>query len=209
MAPVVLFQSFRIAKMAPSRGAGHASFDATFEMDSGDEFNGVFAKIVELAVTVYPGMFTDTNCRRRSHHEVDICDFENMDTASSDDETHIFDLDILDVVAELPPKNQWIEHLVVYPVIAFIDAANVNRLLNNTVMSRLFNDNKTKSELKKDGGCRQKATRLKKLPLVSNTFKYYFMTTKHFLFWIFVSCQFLYTLLFFMWLSCTCICFCE
>ena len=52
-----------------------------------------------------------------------------MDTASSDDETLIIDPDILDVVANLLPKNQWTEHLVEYPVIAFIDAANVNRLL--------------------------------------------------------------------------------
>ena len=48
--------------MAPSHGAGHESFDATFEMDSGDEFSGVYAKKnFELAVTVYPGMFTDAN----------------------------------------------------------------------------------------------------------------------------------------------------
>ena len=31
--------------------------------------------------------------------------------------------------ADLPPKYQWTEHLVAYPVIAFIDAANMNRLL--------------------------------------------------------------------------------
>ena len=43
--------------MAPSRGAGQASFDATFEMDSDGEFSGFYAKNVELA-----GMFTDTNC---------------------------------------------------------------------------------------------------------------------------------------------------
>ena len=30
--------------MAPSRGAGQASFDATFEMDFDDEFSGVYAK---------------------------------------------------------------------------------------------------------------------------------------------------------------------
>ena len=60
-----------------------------------------------------------------------------MDIASSDDETLIIDPNILDVVglvADLPPKNQWTEHLVEYPVIAFIDAANVNRFLNSTVM---------------------------------------------------------------------------
>ena len=50
--------------MAPSRGAGQASFDATFEMDSDDEFSGFYAKTVELAVTVYSGMSTDANCRR-------------------------------------------------------------------------------------------------------------------------------------------------
>ena len=54
--------------------------------------------------------------------------------ASSDDERLIIDPNILDVVADLPPKNQWTEHLVEYPVIAFIDAANVNRFLNSTVM---------------------------------------------------------------------------
>ena len=57
-----------------------------------------------------------------------------MDIASFDDETLIIDSDILDVVADLPPKNQWSEHLVEYPVIAFIDAANVIRLLNSSVM---------------------------------------------------------------------------
>ncbi len=56
---------------------------------------------------------------RRSHHKVDISDFENMDIARFDDETHIIDPNILDVVANLPPKNQWTEHLVEYPVIAF------------------------------------------------------------------------------------------
>ena len=72
---------------------------------------------------------------RRSHHEVDISDFENMDIASSANETLIIDPNILDVVADVPPKNQWTEHLVEYPVIAFIDAANgnVNRFLNSTV----------------------------------------------------------------------------
>ena len=93
-------------------------------------------KNVELAVTVYLGMFTDTNWQRihsrRSHHEVDISDFENMDIANS--ETLIIDPNLLDVVADLPPKNQWTEHLVEYPVVAFIDAANVNRFLNSTVM---------------------------------------------------------------------------
>ena len=58
-----------------------------------------------------------------------------MDIASSDDETLIIDPNILDVVADLPPKNQWTEHLVEYPVIAYdIGAANVNRFLNSTVM---------------------------------------------------------------------------
>ena len=57
-----------------------------------------------------------------------------MDIASSDDETIIIDPNILDVVADLPTKNQWTEHLVEYPVVAFIDAANVNRFLNSTVM---------------------------------------------------------------------------
>ena len=75
---------------------------------------------------------------RRSQNDVDISDFENMDTASSDDETLIIDPDILDVLADLPPKNQWTEHLVEYPVIY---VANVNRLLNSTVIWRLFNDN--------------------------------------------------------------------
>ena len=42
-----------------------------------------------------------------------------MDIASSDDETLIIDPNILDVVADLPPKNQWTEHLVEYPVITY------------------------------------------------------------------------------------------
>ena len=50
-----------------------------------------------------------------------------MDIARFDDETHIIDPNILDVVANLPPKNQWTEHLVEYPVIPFIGAANVRR----------------------------------------------------------------------------------
>ena len=54
---------------------------------------------------------------RRSQNDVDISDFENIDAASSDDETLIIDPDILDVLADLPPKNQWTEHLVEYPVI--------------------------------------------------------------------------------------------
>ena len=77
---------------------------------------------------------------RRSHHKVDISDFENMDIASSANETLIIDPNILDVVADVPPKNQWTEHLVEYPVIAFIDAANgnVNRFLNSTVNKNIF-----------------------------------------------------------------------
>ena len=51
-----------------------------------------------------------------------------MDIASSDDETLVIYPNILDVVANLPPKNEWTEHL------AFIGAANVNRFLNSTVM---------------------------------------------------------------------------
>ena len=57
-----------------------------------------------------------------------------MDITSSDDETLVIYPNILDVVANLPPKNEWTEHLVEYPVIAFIGAANVNRFLNSTVM---------------------------------------------------------------------------
>ena len=57
-----------------------------------------------------------------------------MDIASSDDETLVIYPNILDVVANLQPKNEWTEHLVEYPVIAFIGAANVNRFLNSTVM---------------------------------------------------------------------------
>ena len=53
---------------------------------------------------------------RQSQNDVDISDFENIDAASSDDETLIIDPDILDVLADLPPKNQWTEHLVEYPV---------------------------------------------------------------------------------------------
>ena len=44
MPSVVILRSFRIAKMVTLHGAGHASFDETFEMDSGDEFRGVYAK---------------------------------------------------------------------------------------------------------------------------------------------------------------------
>ena len=50
--------------MEPSGGAGQASFDATFEMDSDDEFSGFYAKNVKLAVAVYSVMSTDTNCWR-------------------------------------------------------------------------------------------------------------------------------------------------
>ena len=60
----VIFRSFQIAKMASSRGTDQASFDATVEMDSDDEFSGFYAKNIELAVTVYSGMSTDTNSWR-------------------------------------------------------------------------------------------------------------------------------------------------
>ena len=102
---VVIFQSFRIAKMAPSHGGGHASFDATFEMDSGDEWRIQSTK---------PQRSWHLRLRKHGH-----CQLRRWDT-----------YDILDVVA---PKKQWTEHLVEYPVIAFIDAANMNRLLNSTV----------------------------------------------------------------------------
>ena len=97
-------------------------------------------KNVELAVTVYSGMATRyryqllANSVDEATMKSTSPDFENMDIARSDDETLIIDPNILDVVANLPPKNQWTEHLVEYPVIAFIDAANVNRFLNSTVM---------------------------------------------------------------------------
>ena len=42
-----------------------------------------------------------------------------MDIASSDDETLVIYPNMLDVVANLPPKNEWTEHLVEYPVIAY------------------------------------------------------------------------------------------
>ena len=57
-----------------------------------------------------------------------------MDIASSFDDMLIIAPNMLDVVADLPPRNQWTEHLVEYPVVAFIDAANVNRFLNSTVI---------------------------------------------------------------------------
>ena len=57
-----------------------------------------------------------------------------MDIASSFDQTLIIAPNILDVVADLPPRNQCTEHLIEYPVVAFIDAANVNRFLNSTVI---------------------------------------------------------------------------
>ena len=73
---------------------------------------------------------TDTNCWRiqstkppRSRH---LPTSKNMDIARSDDKTLIIDPNILDVVADLPPKNQWTEHIVEYPVIAFIDAAGLD-----------------------------------------------------------------------------------
>ena len=106
--------------MAPSHGAGHASFDATFEMDSGDEFSGVYAKKRRISCNrgtrECSPMPTAGEFSRRSQNDVDISDFENIDAASSDDETLIIDPDILDVLADLPPKNQWTEHLVEYPV---------------------------------------------------------------------------------------------
>ena len=95
--------------MASSRGAGQASFDTTFEMDTDDEFSGFYAKNVELAVTVTWECLpipTAGEVSRRSHHEVDISDFENLDIASSDDETLIIDPKILDVGADLQPKWQ-------------------------------------------------------------------------------------------------------
>ena len=102
--------------MAPLRGAGQASFDATFEMDSDDEFSGFNAKNVELAVAVYSGMVYRYQLLANSVDEATTkltsSDFENMDIARSDDETLIIDPNILDVVADLPPKNQWTEHLV-------------------------------------------------------------------------------------------------
>ena len=52
---VVIFRSFRIAKMAPLRGAGQASFDATFEMDPDDEFSGVYAKKRRVSGNSLPG----------------------------------------------------------------------------------------------------------------------------------------------------------
>ena len=110
MPSVVILPSFRIAKMAPLHGAGHASFDATFEMDSGYEFSGVYAKNVELAeqfTRECSPMPTAGEFSRLSQNDVDISDFENMEAASYDDETLIIDPDILDVLADLPPKNQW------------------------------------------------------------------------------------------------------
>ena len=42
---------------------------------------------------------------RRSQNDVDISDFEHIAAASSDDETLIIDPDILDILADLPPKK--------------------------------------------------------------------------------------------------------
>ena len=49
-------------------------------------------EFTQKPLKVYLGMFTNTTAgefSRRSHNEADISDFENMDTASSDDETLI------------------------------------------------------------------------------------------------------------------------
>ena len=56
-----------------------------------------------------------------------------MDIASSDDETLVIYPNILDVVANLPQKNDWTV-LSIQSESAFIGAANVNRFLNSTVM---------------------------------------------------------------------------
>ena len=123
--------------MAPLHGAGQASFDATFEMDSDDEFSVFYAKNVVSGNSLLGNGYRYqllANSLDEATTKSTYRDFENMDIARSDDETLIIDPNILDVVADLPPKNQWTEHLVEYPVIAFIDAANVNRFLNNTVM---------------------------------------------------------------------------
>ena len=74
---VVIFRSFQIAKMAPSHCAGHASFEATFEMDSDDEFSTFYTQNVELAVTVYSTreclpIQTEGEFSQRSHNGVDI-----------------------------------------------------------------------------------------------------------------------------------------
>ena len=124
--------------MAPLRGAGQASFETTFEMDYDDEFSGFYAKKRRVSGNSLLGNGYRYQLLANSVDEATTKstspDFENMDIARSDDETLIIDPNILDVVADLPPKNQWTEHLVEYPVIAFIDAANVNRFLNSTVM---------------------------------------------------------------------------
>ena len=103
-------------------------------------------KNVELAVTVYPGMFTDTNSWRiqstkpqRSWHlqlrKHGHCQLRRWDTYNWP--RHFGRCGYFTT-----KKNQWTEHLVEYPVIAFrSDAANMNRLLNSAVIWRSFNDN--------------------------------------------------------------------
>ena len=89
-------------------------------MDSGNEFTGVYAKKTSNQFTRKCSPIpTAGEFSRRSQNDVDISDFENMDAARSDDETLIIDPDILDVLADLPPKNQWTEHLVEYSVIGY------------------------------------------------------------------------------------------
>ena len=98
--------------MAPSRGAGYASFDATFEMDSGDEFSGVYAKKKrQVSGNGLPGNVyryqPPTNSVDEARTMLTSPTSKTWDIASSDDETLIIDPNLLDVVADLPPKNQW------------------------------------------------------------------------------------------------------
>ena len=109
MPSVVIFRSFRIAKMAPSRGAGQASFDATVEMDSDVEFSGFYAKKRRVSGNSLLGNVYQyqhlANSVDEATTKLTSPDFENMDIASSDDETLIIEPNIFDIVVDLPPKK--------------------------------------------------------------------------------------------------------
>ena len=110
-------------------GAGDASFEASFESDSDDEFEGFTARDISLAEErirrgIAAGEFT-----RDSDDEVNTADFADHDADDKVDSDN--DSDDENKPA-LPPE--WTLELVDLPDFPFVDAANVG--VNNVEQCR-------------------------------------------------------------------------
>ena len=120
--------------MAGSSGAGDASFEASFDSDSDDEFGGFSARDVSLAEERIRSGIAAGEFTRDSDDEVDIADFADHDADDEvDSDVNANDNDSDDENEPALPQ-EWTSELVDPPDFPFVDAANVG--VNNVEQCR-------------------------------------------------------------------------